>query len=308
MGKFVTKDQIAKAREMDLYTYMEIYEPDNLVKRSREYRLREHDSVVISNGIWVQKSTGIGGRSALDYLVKVRGVPFPDAVEQLAGGYIPDTPPPQAPPKAVPFQLPPKNKNNDRVIAYLKNRGISETVIRYCIDTGLLYESGVHHNAVFVGLEYDTGVPAYAFQRGCNSSSTPFRGEVSGSKGQYGFRLEAPISTTVHIHEAAIDLLSYCTLLEQFGKDWKAENQLSVGGVGAKNMLPVALETFLSKREIKRVVIHFDNDLAGRKAAMAIMNILPKNISAIDRPPPIGKDTNDYLLYASQNLRDACVF
>ena len=70
---FVSKDVIEKAREMDLLTYLKIYEPDELVKCSNStYCTKEHDSLKISNGKWCWFSKGIGGRSALDYLIKFR--------------------------------------------------------------------------------------------------------------------------------------------------------------------------------------------------------------------------------------------
>ena len=49
------------------------------------YCTREHDSLKISNGKWCWFSQGIGGRSALDYLIKVKGIPFTEAVEMILG-------------------------------------------------------------------------------------------------------------------------------------------------------------------------------------------------------------------------------
>jgi len=55
--------------------------PQELVPlKHGEYCLRSHDSLKISNGKWHWFSRGIGGRSALDYLIKVEGIPFMDAV------------------------------------------------------------------------------------------------------------------------------------------------------------------------------------------------------------------------------------
>jgi len=48
------------------------------------YTLRSHDSLKISNGKWYQWSTGIGGISALDYLIKVQGMDFVSAVSNIA--------------------------------------------------------------------------------------------------------------------------------------------------------------------------------------------------------------------------------
>ena len=53
------------------------YEPQELVHVSgNTYCTREHDSLRISNGKWYWFSQDIGGRSALDYLIKAKGLSF----------------------------------------------------------------------------------------------------------------------------------------------------------------------------------------------------------------------------------------
>ena len=70
---------------MDLLTYLKNYEPYELVHFSgNTYTTRTHDSLKISNGKWMWWSQRTGGRSALDYLIKVRGYSFLEAVELLA--------------------------------------------------------------------------------------------------------------------------------------------------------------------------------------------------------------------------------
>lgn len=73
--KYVTKEEIEQARQLDLLSYLQRYRPDELVKVTRGvYSLRSHDSLKISNGKWYRWSNGVGGVSALDYLVKVEGM------------------------------------------------------------------------------------------------------------------------------------------------------------------------------------------------------------------------------------------
>lgn len=126
--KQVSKEQIEQARKLDLLSYLQQYEPHELVKvASGVYSTRSHDSLKISNGKWYRWSRGYGGVSALDYLVKVREMGFVSAVRYLCDkmGYAP--PPPvytAKPPQKKPLELPPANDNNDRVIAYLTARGI----------------------------------------------------------------------------------------------------------------------------------------------------------------------------------------
>ena len=83
---YVTPEQITQAKELDLLTYLQRYDPHELVHVSgNTYCTREHDSLKISNGKWNWFSRGIGGKTALDYLIKVQGFSFTQAVEALVG-------------------------------------------------------------------------------------------------------------------------------------------------------------------------------------------------------------------------------
>ena len=83
---FYNQEEIEKARQVDLFTYLQTCEPQELVHVSGNvYCTREHDSLRISNGKWCWFSHGIGGYSALDYLVKVKGCSFMEAMEAVIG-------------------------------------------------------------------------------------------------------------------------------------------------------------------------------------------------------------------------------
>ena len=102
---YIAAEDVAKAKEMDLLTYLRNYEPQELVHVSgNTYCTREHDSLRISNGKWCWFSQGIGGRSALDYLIKVKEMPFTQAVETIMGNLA------AAPPAFAPAPKAPKEK------------------------------------------------------------------------------------------------------------------------------------------------------------------------------------------------------
>ena len=83
---FIPPETIEKARQVDLLTYLQTCEPGELVHLSgNHYCTREHDSLKISNGKWYWFSRGFGGYNALDYLIKVKEVPFMEAVERITG-------------------------------------------------------------------------------------------------------------------------------------------------------------------------------------------------------------------------------
>ena len=83
-NNWVSKEQIEGARTLDLLSYLQKYEPGNLQSLgNKTYCTREHDSLKLSNGKWYWWSRGIGGVSALDYLIKVRGMDFVRAVRHM---------------------------------------------------------------------------------------------------------------------------------------------------------------------------------------------------------------------------------
>lgn len=82
----VTPEQLAQARELDLLTYLRRYEPDELIPHGNgSYATHTHSSLKLSNGQWYWWSHGVGGVTALDYLVEVQGLSLPDAVRQILG-------------------------------------------------------------------------------------------------------------------------------------------------------------------------------------------------------------------------------
>ena len=294
---------IEQARQIDLLSYLQRYEPGNLKRAAGNvYCTREHDSLKISNGKWYWWSRGFGGFSALDYLMKVREFSFVEAVQTLTGDMGDWKPPSPAVKKDEPkvLLLPPRNADSDKVLQYLFGRGIDYAIVQDCIAEGTIYESADYHNAVFIGKD-ESGTPKYAACRGTMGS---FKRDASGSDKRYSFRLLAREPTsTVHLFEAAIDVLSYATYLKCEGKDYKAANLLSLSGVYqpkkelAESKIPIALTTFLNAHpQIKTICLHLDNDKAGRLCTAALKELLQKDYKIVDAPPPVGKDVNDFLM------------
>lgn len=295
---------IEQARQMDLLSYLQRYEPSNLKRvAGNVYCTREHDSLKISNGKWYWWSRGFGGVSALDYLIKVREYSFVEAVKMLTGITADWKSLPVSVPKDEPkvLLLPPKNRDCNRVTDYLFGRRIDLSIIEDCIGDGMIFESAKYHSAVFIGKD-ESGTPKYVAYRGTIGSS--FKGDASGSDKRYSFRLLAREPTdTVRLFEAAIDLLSYATYLKCEGKDYQSENLLSLSGMYQPkkeikdSKIPIALITFLNANpHIKTIVLHLDNDRTGRLYTAALKELLQKDYQIVEDPPPAGKDFNDSLL------------
>ncbi len=296
----ISPEDIRQARQMDLLTYLKNYEPNELVKVSNDtYCTREHDSLKISNGKWHWFSRGIGGTSALNYLIDVQNYSFRKAVETILGRVAVQPPIIYAPTPKTERQLvlPKENCRNDAVIQYLAGRGIDMEIIDYCISNRMLYESAPYHNCVFVGQDRD-GQARYAALRGTVGD---FKGEASGSDKRFSFLLaDNPDAENVHLFESAIDAMSYATLLKETGRNWQRSPLLSLAGVYKPkdgNAVPMALEHFLGEHHnIKAILLHLDNDETGRGAAKGIIDGLGEKYRVIDRPAPDAKDVNEYLM------------
>lgn len=303
---YYPKEVIEKAKEMDLLTYLQNYEPDELVHFSGDtYCTKEHDSLKISNGLWCWNSRGIGGKSAVKYLTDVKGYSFIDAVKIIV-----EKEKLQPPVKAIApkkkrvynLKLPPKSPTDDKVKEYLTGRGIDESIIDYCLEHNLIFESLPYHNAVFVGFN-EQSKPKYAAFRATENKR--IMGECEGSDKAYSFKLTND-NSNIHLFESAIDLLSYASLVKMHGKDWQNVSMISLAGVYTpkekieESKIPKALVTYLKSHPyIEKIYLHLDSDYAGRLATKTLKIILPTeypNIEIVDNPVPRGKDVNDFLL------------
>lgn len=172
-------------------------------------------------------------------------------------------------------------------------------------------------NAVFVGYD-NNNKPAYATKRGMYNKTVivdgkeknkSFRQEVTGSSKRHSFFMRdlSDKSKSIHIFEAAIDAMSYATLIDLYSRNYKTKNLLSLGGATSgrdskfnsdDTVLPPALQNVLDDKSlnIDTVYIHFDNDKTGQEQSIKLKNKLEKlGIKSQIKLPPSGKDFNDFL-------------
>lgn len=247
----------------------------------------------------------MGGVNALEYLIKVENMKFPDAVQLIneqCGVSASHEERPVSVPKAerpkAEFLLPVRFQNNRRVTAYLLSRGIDMAILDYCFQHGLLYEAADYHNAVFVG--YDGKTPRYATLRGTLSGSN-FKRDVTGSNKRFCFSITGQDGGKLNVFECAIDALSYLTQVKMQGADWRQEPVLSLGGVYQSRpnetpKVPTALQGYLERHAgVQEIVLRLDNDAVGRGAASAISQAIT-NLPVTVELPAEGKDYNEWLL------------
>lgn len=316
----IPPEQLQRIKQIDLYTYLEKYRPDEIVHLSGdEYYMKSHDSLKFNKvtGEWHRWSTGDGGHNALKYLEKVEGIEFLRASKILAGlidNYIPipQQEKSKKPKEKTPFKLPAANFTNNVIMDYLcKKRSLPKELVLSCIQKKLIYESQKYHNVVFVG--YDKEHKArYATLRGCYDK--PFRMDAEGSNKAYSFSIPAKAesaSKTLYVFESAIDALSFSALKRVGG----VAHLLSLAGVAPPKSndrkmrkLPVALEQYLKDYpEIQYIGLCLDNDGPGRAATREITRLLGEQYTVYDMPSKIGKDYNDELVaLRSRSRNDFC--
>ena len=305
---YVQPEVIAEARKVDLFSYLQATDPNELVKcDGNEYCTRTHDSLKISNGKWFWWSRGIGGASALDYLVKVRGVDFITAVEAVVGKAV----------EIPSFIAPEKKKTYDRMFVprhtfackqakkYLLERGIDEAIIDECIARKMIAENVKSGAVMFLGYD-EKGALKHCCSRATDGSSG--KKDMAGSDKRYAFQIATnDENLTVRVFESAIDLLSYATMLKDVGKDYRTENLISLSGIYLpkkkieESTIPMPLEHYLATYpNTKKICLYLDNDFAGRRGADALQVIFGGKYEVKYIPPPEGKDYNDYLRIKKQ--------
>ena len=314
--KYIDPELVKIANSQDVFDILKrTGEP--LKKVGREYRHREHDSLVVTPGkgfYWFSKN--YGSKSPINYFEHVHELDFVSATTKVLEAmnydfsmqniviekeevsnplYISND-----------FILPERADDNKRAFAYLvKTRHIDKDLVSSMMKKGIIYQSKKYNNLVFLGKDYEGNI-ASAFTRTTLTKmdkASWTRGDARGSKKEFRFRIENRTNKTVNVFESEIDMLSYLSMQDKYARN---ENYVSLGGVTDKAILK-----FLENRtDIEEINICTDNDEAGHRFASEISQKLGRNYH-ITRELPIGKDFNEDLvngLKYSRNRIDMLIF
>lgn len=175
------EDIIERAKNTDMIALLESEEGFSFKSTygEREFKCIEHNSLVVNGNRrrWYWNSRQVGGNNAIDYLVKIRGMNFRDAVLHLVGdreqtAYTPirkAVTENVSVSKPVRFVLPEQahfpdgRRNYSNIIAYLnKGRGIDMNIINTLIASGQIYQ-GVQYNGLHIVGYNDEGMAFYSF-------------------------------------------------------------------------------------------------------------------------------------------------
>ena len=175
------EDIIERAKNTDMIALLESEEGFSFKSTygEREFKCIEHNSLVVNGNRrrWYWNSRQVGGNNAIDYLVKIRGMNFRDAVLHLVGdreqtAYTPirkAVTENVSVSKPVRFVLPEQahfpdgRRNYSNIIAYLnKGRDIDMNIINALIASGQIYQ-GVQYNGLHIVGYNDEGMAFYRF-------------------------------------------------------------------------------------------------------------------------------------------------
>ena len=281
------EELLKEARQANLVDYLRSKGVELKRKGVGSYCLAEHDSLVITGFKWTWFSKNMSG-NALDYLIKVEGMKFKDAVKALTGKTL------QSGGNSA------GQHKHKQILAYLcKSRGLDYTMIKQLIQKGYL-DTDERNNCVFSIYEYGSrlnggkGKFIGAELHGSNPRK-PFKGFTGGFKHGVGFHLNWMCKSAsvdrLYAFESAIDLLSFITLVENGEVDADIENSVLLSLGGLKQEVLYTCLTAYTVRE--RVFLCVDNDEAGNKFLSEFKGI--EGFTEL-RPEGIYKDWNDQLL------------
>lgn len=284
-----TKEQREQARNTDIAEFLRM-QGETLKRSGSEWEwLDGTQKVTIRGNVWFHQYERVGG-DAVDFVCRFYRKDYPGAVYMLLG-----VDPPAAPvvsqnqqkkeKRELHLQLPPKNATSTRAFAYLLRRGIDGKLLFRLFGEGLIYESGIYHNAVFVGCDR-TGAPKHASLRGTTSRST-FKGNADASDPRFAFHYAGP-GHKLYLFEAPIDMLSYITMHQE---GWQLSSYAACCGVSDY----VLWQMLADNPQIDTVYLCLDNDEAGDKAVGRIGAALSEKGIRWERCVPRLKDWNEDL-------------
>lgn len=271
-----------------------------------EYHLLDHPSLKIhpTKG-WYWFSRQKGG-NAIDFVMEYIGYKFVDTMQlllNLAGrlseftsgrwpgksGHAAHKPVNSFPHLPGGVYLPNFAQNWDTALNYLvRKRCIDEQIVRDAMGDLKVYESAKRHNCVFVAFD-DHKIPKSAAIR--STGRRTWKGDAKGSIKRYAFTLGHPDAAKIHIFESAIDALSYMTLIKRNGKS-PDDLYLSLDGTAIS-----PLDNWLQRHPgADTIIVHTDNDDAGKHAFDAIFRQFDGQYKVIDARPTAYKDVNEALL------------
>lgn len=279
-GAVLDPELVRRARAADLVAFLQAKGYRLKREGSGNYRVVGHQGLIVQGSRWYWHSHGTGG-NAVEFLMRVLGYPFRDAVLELSGGV------PRAESlrteeaSAEAFALPEPGPDCRRLYAYLiRRRGLPTVLVQEVVRRRLAYQDR-RGNVVWVCRDRE-GAARGAFLEGTGAER--FKGVASGSDCRCPWRMPL-CAGPVRVFESPVDALSWWTLRPR-------ERDGTLVALGGLKM--AALEGALDPGA-DEVVLMVDADAAGREfAARAEAALAAGGYRVRVELPPAG-DWNDVL-------------
>ncbi|MFI3254483.1 MAG: DUF3991 domain-containing protein [Eubacteriales bacterium] len=119
------------------------------------YRCKQHPSLAIASDCksWAWHSQDLFGHGAISFVMKVEGLSFPRAVEEIMGYSACHAPIYKEPEPPKVLQLPERGQNCKKIWYYLCNvRCLDPSIVDQLIVSERIYQD-IRNNVVFVGVD-----------------------------------------------------------------------------------------------------------------------------------------------------------
>ena len=272
----------------------------SVVKEGREiYSLKEHDSCKIyPTNTFYRFSTGAGG-SIIDFVKEFEELTTKEAIKKLNDYYLENDlsidyslikQKNDSSKNIKELKLPLHAENDKAIISYLtKTRCIDYEIVKEYLKKGIIYQDK-QKNIVFVGKLDDKKL--FGSRR---SVFADYKRELPGSIDEVGIYNEGKDKSVLIITEGVIDQMSYRETYDFHGENC----YLSVNGIqkGINCLNFHILKRDLDK-EIKKIIIGYDNDKRGKEEALKLRSWIGENYPDVDVTIqlPEYKDFNEDLI------------
>jgi len=280
--KYIPPERIKELRKLDILTYFRNYRSEDLLRYDENaYVLRCNSAVRIEKGYWSHwNRKGRIKESALDYLIEEENYTFLDAAGHLQRLYE-VLPPVKALENDDPlkhFRLPWDNGDASQITSWLvEKQGFSRELIEELLSEGKIYEEKYTHHIVFPAFSRE-GKEVGAFRK---SITHPYGETVPGSLPGYSFTLKKEGCETLHLFSDPLQLLRFADT--QRKRNAESGTCMTLLPLGKQESFFLPMLPYLKEEDqLRKLLLHFDRDSAGIRAAEKLKKLLGKNIEVCE--------------------------
>lgn len=292
----VSSEEIEQAKEVPLIDFIEANGID-VEKEGKNYRLVEHDSLVITGNKFYWNSRSEGGYGSISFAMTYYDLKFPEAVKRVNDHEYKEFTN-VAEEEKQSFFYPEQYEVSDTsaIKNYLCNeRKIDERVVDWCIRKDLLVQDRLN-NAVFKWKDKEgnvVGGDRQGTEKVDNKRGT-MKKMIPSSSEEHGFNIKIGNPDKIAYFESPIDMLSYWSIKKEKLQDVQL---VSMGGLKQKPVTKAFVDLKNEGHEIKKFVSCVDNDEAGDEFEQKMQKTVGilKGVSLEKDRPIEEKDWNDTL-------------